>query len=103
MMQTALNYTPTHTSNERVVNTLTHTTDWTQHEQIRAALHQQPGAWVCGTAFLQAHIPTYSQRIGEMIANGDPIVRDRCTDPAHSHRSQMGAYKWGSPKEGSVG
>lgn len=65
-----------------------------QIEKIEAALTYSKGSWVCGQSFLQAYIPTYSQRIGEMIVAGAPILRERCSHPGHNHRSSLGQYAW---------
>ena len=66
----------------------------TQHERIRRVLEGHQAGWVCGQYFLTMFIPTYSQRIGEMVRAGAPIERSRCADPNHEHESEIGAYRW---------
>lgn len=49
--------------------------------------------WVCGTVFLSTYMPTYSQRIGELLVDGYPIERATCRDPAHEHSGGIAAYR----------
>ena len=67
---------------------------FTTTEQIRAVLIGAAGAWVCGSAFYANFLPTFSQRISELIAAGAPIERSRCDRPNHHHRGQIGQYRW---------
>ena len=46
--------------------------------------------WVCGTEFLDLHIPRYSARIDELKALGYGFDRRRCT--RHPHKSPQ--YEW---------
>ncbi len=66
----------------------------TAKNRIKMLLVWGRGQWICGTAFLAIYQPTYSQRIGELIYEGATIERGRCTDPAHTHKAKMGAYRW---------
>jgi len=66
----------------------------TQHEKILAVLEYSRGAWVCGTAFMANYIPTYSQRIGEIIKQGGKIERGLCSNPGHKHKGTIGQYRW---------
>jgi len=65
----------------------------TQHEKILTVLEYSTGAWVCGTAFMSNYLPTYSQRIGEMVKAGADIERGFCTDPSHKHKGSIGQYR----------
>lgn len=69
--------------------------------RITAVLTIREGLWVCGSAFLEGHIPTYSQRISEMVRDGADIERGTCTNSRHTHRSKMGAYRWRPAEEGT--
>lgn len=64
---------------------------YTQHERILQLLRQAGATGVCGRTFLQAYLPTYSQRIGELKRQGYEITSERCT--AHPHgRSHLARY-----------
>ena len=65
----------------------------TSKQRLAALIAMGVGKWICGTAFLEIYEPTYSQRIGELIKDGEPIERGRCDDVAHNHRGSMGAYR----------
>ncbi len=63
----------------------------TQHDIILAMLRQGP---VCGNQFLRAYLPTYSQRIGELIRRkGYRIYRVKCPYSEHSHQSGIATYE----------
>lgn len=47
---------------------------------------------VCGTRFLELHIPRYSARINELRKDGYTISRRTCTNPYHQHRGTQ--YVW---------
>jgi hypothetical protein len=62
----------------------------TQHERILEMLRDGP---VCGTAFLEAYMPTYSQRIGELTRDkGYRIYRVECPHDYHRHQSGIATY-----------
>lgn len=65
----------------------------TAHRRILSILAVANGWWVCGSAFYAIYLPTYSQRIGELVKQGYAIERGRCTDPTHKHKSSMAAYR----------
>lgn len=63
----------------------------TQHERIIEMLKDGP---TCGTDFLEAYLPTYSQRIGELIRRkGYRIYRVECTHEHHRHQSGIATYE----------
>ena len=66
----------------------------TQHERILHLMTVYQGKWICGTALLFCHMPTYSQRIGEMVEAGAPIERQVCDNPEHRHESGVGSYRF---------
>ena len=76
---------------------------WTDAEVIVATLRDRlaldpmddpADGWVCGSEFLRSWIPTYSQRIGELVAQGVPIERGRCSGcQGVRHRSPLGRYR----------
>ena len=68
--------------------------DWTQQRKILVLFGENPNTWICGSGFLMGYLPTYSQRIGELIKDGVPIERQPCADPMHRHRSAVGSYRW---------
>lgn len=71
-------------------------------ERIANILRLVEGHWVCGSAFLECMMPTYSQRISEMIREErTPIERGMCDNPNHRHRSRMGAYRW-TPSDAGI-
>jgi len=61
----------------------------TQHDRILGMLRNGP---VCGTTFLGAWLPTYSQRIGELRKKGYGIERIKCPNEFHRHKSQIATY-----------
>ena len=68
---------------------------YTQKRAITFTLLRQEGKWVCGSYFLTAFIPTYAQRISELVRkDGEPIESQECRNPAHRHRSTVHAYRW---------
>lgn len=64
----------------------------TQRERIEAAMVRT--GWICGSHFLRNYMPTYSQRIGEMVAIGLPIERGICSNPGHKHKAPVAQYRW---------
>ena len=88
----------------------------TQHEQILKRLRNATGTmdgditdsdgniWVDGVWFLSQYMPTYSQRIGELIEDGHAILRCQRSDirPLEKNEANVGCYrmeqvqlKWG--------
>lgn len=67
---------------------------YTQSRAIRHTLRKYTNEWICGTAFYAAYLPTYSQRIGELVKKGDPIERADCNNPNHSHTGTIAQYRW---------
>lgn len=67
-----------------------------QKVRIEAILRYSEGAWVCGSAFYENYLPTFSQRIGEMIRADAPIATGRCTNPEHEHEGNLAQYRWES-------
>lgn len=64
-----------------------------QVDRILKLLWVKGFPWVCGTTFLSIYIPTYSQRIGELIVDGYGIERATCTDEHHKHSGGIAAYR----------
>jgi hypothetical protein len=62
----------------------------TQHERIIKMLQTAP---VCGSTFLEAYMPTYSQRIGELRKKGYRIYRVKCPYDEHRHQSGIATYE----------
>lgn len=60
-----------------------------QHDRILAMLREGP---VCGSQFLAAYMPTYSQRIGELTKRGYGIERVECKRDYHRHQSNIATY-----------
>jgi hypothetical protein len=65
----------------------------TDQIRILSLLAGANGRWICASAFYAIYLPTFSQRIGELVKEGYAITRGRCDNPAHKHRSSMGAYR----------
>ena len=63
-------------------------------ERVSWVIETANGSWVCGSYFYGSFMPTFSQRISELVAEGRPIERGRCHDPNHNHNSSLGAYRW---------
>jgi len=74
----------------------------TQKERVTYVLFFADGAWVCGEAFLGGYIPTYSQRVGDLIKEGFPIARSTCSNKLHHHDSSIGSYRWDFSMKGTV-
>ncbi len=67
----------------------------TQQERILYELREGP---VCGTTFLNWHIPRYAARIHELRAKGHQITSERCKLTYHLHLSWQTVYTLeGSP------
>ncbi len=65
----------------------------TQPERILALLRDHPSG-VCGTLFLQHHIPTYSQRIGDLRrVKGYTIAKVECPYAHHTHGRNIATYQ----------
>lgn len=62
-----------------------------QRETVLYMLTNNPQG-VCGTRFLELHIPRYSARLGELKKEGHVISRRTCTNPHHGHRGVQ--YEW---------
>jgi hypothetical protein len=61
-----------------------------QHDFVLATLKQNKA--VCGTFFLDEHIPRYAARVGELRAQGHNIVTRSCEHPWHSHNTRQIEY-----------
>ena len=61
----------------------------TQAEQVKSMLS---GGWVCGTSFLEMHLPRYSPRIYELRGEGFQIDRRACENAWHDHWSTQ--HEW---------
>lgn len=57
----------------------------TQREEVLVMLRDGHGYGVCGTVFLQAYIPRYSARIGELRKEGWEITKRKCVNLHHNH------------------
>ncbi len=65
-------------------------TKMTERDKVLTVLrHKRP---VCGTMFLEIHIPTYSQRISELRAEGYDIQRVPCPYENHTHTKKIATY-----------
>ena len=65
----------------------------TQHDRILSLLRSHPEG-VCGITFLQNYMPTYSQRIGELVrVRGHTINPIPCPNPTHTHNRNIGSYQ----------
>lgn len=63
----------------------------TQHDRILDMLRHGP---TCGSEFLSVYLPTYSQRIGELIRRkGYRIYRVECHKDYHNHTSGVATYE----------
>jgi len=63
----------------------------TQADLVLTMLHTRPEG-VCGTAFLQFHIPRYAARMGELREAGHKIGKRRCDFTWHVHQSPQWVY-----------
>ena len=57
-----------------------------QADAIAYVLDTAAGAWICGSAFLAAYLPTYAQRISELRKRGLDVESATCRHPDHNHR-----------------
>ena len=48
---------------------------------------------ICGTYFLEAHIPRYAARINELRNEGYTIDSISCPSPYHTHRANIATYQ----------
>ena len=65
----------------------------TQHDRILAMLRAYPEG-VCGIRFLENYMPTYSQRIGELVrVKGYTINPIPCPHDWHKHNSNIASYQ----------
>jgi hypothetical protein len=48
--------------------------------------------WVCGTEFLEAHLPRYGARIYDLRQDGWYVSKRQCQHPWHRHRSVQ--WQW---------
>lgn len=62
-----------------------------QKQRIVDMLRDAGGLGVCGSTFLMAYLPTYSQRIGELRRDGWQITSARCKVHPHK-RSGISRY-----------
>ena len=62
----------------------------TQQERILYELSD--GDPICGTTFLNWHIPRYAARIHELRAKGYHITSKRCRISYHRHQSPQTVY-----------
>ena len=58
---------------------------------------------VCGTWFLQYHIPRYAARIYDLIQDGHRIERVACPHHYHTHPKSIASYKLLIPAPMSLG
>ena len=72
--------------------TLTEQKRPTQKEQVLQALVLRPDG-VCGTQFLEGHIPRYAARILDLKHDGHRIKRVSCPYPFHNHPASVATYK----------
>ncbi len=63
----------------------------TQRDLVLGALRDGP---VCGTVFLNMHIPRYAARIHELRAIGHQITSERCKQD-HYHITPQTIYRLG--------
>jgi predicted RNA binding protein YcfA (HicA-like mRNA interferase family) len=61
----------------------------TQAERVFKMLSR---GWVCGSEFLEAHLPRYSSRIHELRQDGWYVTRRPCSHPWHRHESVQ--WQW---------
>ena len=61
----------------------------TQLRKVWVMLYLGP---VCGTQFLDAHIPRYGARIHDLKKLGWEVQKRRCVNPQHAHRSVQ--WEW---------
>jgi hypothetical protein len=64
----------------------------TQNQRVLDALRQWP-AGVCGTQFLEMHIPRYAARVGELRDDGHTIDNVACPHGWHRHNSRIATYQ----------
>ena len=53
----------------------------------------QENTWVCGTSFQKMYIPTYSQRVADLIKKGHRIDRVSCDLDHHRHKGNVFMYR----------
>lgn len=86
------NFTPNHVVRARI-NDARLACD-TYGQVIATVLRLSHGDWVCGQAFYGAYMPTYSQAISRLRANGEPIESAPCRIPGHIHKApNQAAYR----------
>ncbi len=59
----------------------------TQVDQVRRMLEH---GWVCGTEFLDEHMPRYGARIHQLSQTGVIVARRQC----QRHRHQSRQFEW---------
>ena len=64
----------------------------TQKEQVLKALRFRPEG-VCGTQFLDGHIPRYAARILDLKHDGHRIEKVSCPYSYHGHPKVVAAYR----------
>lgn len=64
----------------------------THKERILNMLNSRYPGGVCATEFLEAFMPTYSQRIGDLKKEGWPVYTRRCGQMFHRHESRQIEY-----------
>ena len=64
----------------------------TQKEFVLDQLRER--GTVCGTWFLQFHIPRYSARIYDLIQDGHRIVRVPCPHHYHTNPASIASYRF---------
>ena len=72
----------------------------TQKETILRSLIDRGSVGVCGTEFLDMHIPRYSARIHELKADGYTITTRRCDITTHRHLSGQTAFVYTPTPQG---
>ncbi len=62
------------------------------NQQERILYELSDGDPICGTTFLNWHIPRYAARIHELRNKGHWISSERCKITYHRHRSPQTVY-----------
>jgi len=62
----------------------------TQAERVFKMLSR---GWVCGSEFLEAHLPRYGARIYELRQDGWYVSKRQCQHPWHRHESVQWQWK----------
>ncbi len=65
----------------------------TSQKETILGLLRYYSAGVCGTVFLEAHIPRYAARINELRNEGYTINSIPCPHHYHTHRANIATYQ----------